>query len=300
MVRSSPAENLKDLWASEPSLLIGPAVASLALGALWTLPSFAAFASVRGIEPWGWAPALQYTVFAILLSFGFHGAVSTFVEDDLKLQATPRTPLRSTATRSTAVLLTSLVYTALPLRPVSASWWEFLWTCALYAVFWDAEFYTLHRLSHRYGWMYRTVHKLHHTIKDPNCFTAYYVTYASHFLLEQAPTIACCIAFLPRDAFIFSIYLATLSTYVDHGGFDVKDKKLFGELTFGQVLTFLYANVAPLGLVETCHHDYHHERFNYNYSLYFTYLDKLFGTYHQGRTAPAKAAASTAADDKED
>lgn len=31
-------------------------------------------------------------------------------------------------------------------------------------------------------------------------------------------------------------------------------------------------------------HDWHHEKFSYNFSLSFRYLDKLFGTYHPGRT----------------
>ena len=28
-------------------------------------------------------------------------------------------------------------------------------------------------------------HKIHHLVKDPNCFGAYFVNYQSHILLEQ-------------------------------------------------------------------------------------------------------------------
>ena len=34
--------------------------------------------------------------------------------------------------------------------------------------------------------MVRPWHWTHHTYKDPNCFSAYYVSYFSHFLTEQA------------------------------------------------------------------------------------------------------------------
>ena len=142
-----------------------------------------------------------------------------------------------------------------------------------------------HRVAHENKWAYKFFHKLHHLNKHPNCFGAYFVSYQSHVLLEQSVVLVACFAGLPRDVFIFFLYWGTLGTYIEHCGFELGSLKLpllpftFGHLSM--VLSF-YA-VGVLEGVSVAEHDWHHEKFTKNYSLSFKYLDKLFGTYHQGR-----------------
>lgn len=280
------AETLEELWHDEPALIVGPLVVGVGLQSLWHIPAFAEHAAAHGIEPWGVYNAMHYTAFAILLAYAFHGFVCTHVPITLKFQKkrAPDLSPAAAATRNTAILLTELVYTSLPLRPPSSSWLHFLAALAAFTVLWDIEFFLVHKAAHESRWLYTCVHKLHHAIKDPNCFGAYFVWYQSHVLLEQLVVVTCCLAFLPRDVFIFVMYTCTLGTYIEHAGCDVKQLKLpFLPIRCGHILDALLLHAAPLGIMGAGHHDWHHEKFTANYALYFTWLDRLFGTYNPGR-----------------
>ena len=98
----------------------------------------------------GWAEASRYTAFAIMLSYAFHGWVVTHAPQDLKIQ--PKKPYvvspQAMAVRSSAALLTELVYTLYPFAPPSTTWLQFfVWTAAL-NIYWDLHFYVFHRWAH--------------------------------------------------------------------------------------------------------------------------------------------------------
>ena len=115
---------------------------------------------------------------------------------------------------------------------------------------------------------------------------AYFVTYQSHLLLEQLVVLIACAAGLPRDVFDFYIYYGTLGTYIEHCGYELGTMKLpLLPITFGQLSTALsFYAVGLLEGVNAAEHDWHHEKFTTNYALSFKYLDKLFGSYHPGRS----------------
>merc|ERR1712139_615362 len=117
------------------------------------------------------------------------------------------------------------------------------------------------------------------------CFSAYYVTYESHFLTEQLVVFVASTTFLPRDVLIFSMYYALIDTFVQHSGVDFDHLRLplLPFATVGHVRRILSLHGAPFGAYNTAHHDWHHERCSKNYALYFTYLDKLCGSYYGGR-----------------
>jgi len=226
----SVAEHLRytDLdmfWRAHPHYIVSPICFALLLAASWYVPAIASFYETQGMQPWGFLNALHYTAFAIILSFAFHGFMCVY-KDDLephrdnnhKIQnAKPyQTNPAAIATRSTAILFTELVYATLPMRPVSVSWFEFTWTLVAFALFWDAWFFVWHKLAHEYASLYKFFHKTHHANKDPNCFGAYFVTYASHILLEQSVVVISVMWFVPLDVFVFTMYLGTLGTYIEH------------------------------------------------------------------------------------
>jgi len=192
---------------------------------------------------------------------------------------------RAMIARSNAAICTELVFAVFPLAPASSSWLQFWASVAVLAVFWDAWFFAAHKWAHENKWAYRTFHKTHHLNKHPNCFGAYFVTYQSHILLEQAVVLVACIAGLPRDAFSFYMYLGTLGTLFEHCGYELGSLKLpLVPLTLGHVTSALsFYAVGFLEGVNAAEHDWHHEKFTTNYALSFKYLDKLFGSYHPGR-----------------
>ena len=95
------------------------------------------------MEPFGFLPALHYTVFAIILSYAVHGWCSTHAPHNLKVQSGYEYEVspQAMAVRSTAALLSELIYSFVPLAPNSSSWIHFVaWTAAI-GIYWDAHFF---------------------------------------------------------------------------------------------------------------------------------------------------------------
>lgn len=71
-------------------------------------------------------------------------------------------------------------------------------------------------------------------IQDPNCFTAYYVSYCSHLITEQAFVIAAALI-CPSDVLIHYLYYGTIGTYLNHSGYELTQVKLpFVGLSIGR------------------------------------------------------------------
>lgn len=234
--------NLSDFYQAHPSFIWGPIVVASLLYGLNYVPAVKSYFEANGMEAFGFESALHYTVYAIITSYAFHGWCSTHVPHHLKIQSAFQYEVTppAMAIRSTAALLTELVYTFLPLAPNSTSWMQFaLWTAAL-GIYWDAQFYAAHRFCHENKAAYKFFHKTHHLCKEPNCFGAYFVTYQSHIVLEQSVAFILAMAGLPRDVFVFSMYWGTIATYIEHCGFELGSMKLpFGLFTIGHLSTLL-------------------------------------------------------------
>jgi sterol desaturase/sphingolipid hydroxylase (fatty acid hydroxylase superfamily) len=278
---------LDEFYKSHPSFVWGPILVAAFLHGITFIPQLASYLEAHQMQAFGCESALQYTVFAILASYAFHGWCSTHAPHRLKIQsAFPYEVSPSAmAVRSTATLLTQLVYSFLPLAPASQSWWQFgAWMAAL-NIYWDAHFYVVHRWAHENKKAYKFFHKTHHLCKEPNCFGAYFVTYQSHIVLEQLVVFVMAMAGLPRDVFLLVMYWGTIGSFVEHSGFELGEVKLltFFPITFGHFCTLMSLPTAWLPGVNVAEHDWHHEKFFKNYSLSYKYLDKVFGTYHAGR-----------------
>lgn len=304
---ASEPTSLDAFYRKHPEFIACPIAIGLLLLAAWHSPAGAA-ASRSGMEPWGSA-AVWYVMFSVLFQFAFHGWVCTFFEDALqnhKMQpikpscaalASRRGPgwlfgPANVATRQTATLLSNLLYMLVPLRPASSSWCSFVASLLALSLLWDAYFFVVHRAFHRSGRLYTLFHKLHHRVKEPMVFTAYYVTYQSHFLTEQLVVLLACSGFVPRDAFVFYMYYALFDTFAQHAGVELDHLRvpLAPRLTLGHVRRLLSLYGAPFGAYGTAHHDWHHERSSKNYALAFTYLDRLCGTYFDGRKPAGQVA----------
>merc|ERR1719502_218551 len=152
------------------------------------------------------------------------------------------------------------------------------------AIYWDLHFFIFHKLAHEYPWMYKKFHKLHHFYTAPDVFGAYYVTYQSHFMTEQSVLLLAAFAGLPRDVFTWTMFLGTFDTCIKHSGHDVGSVQRGLPISWEGLMTILNPWSLVLGGGKAQEHDRHHEKFTKNYALSFTYLDKLFGSYHVGRT----------------
>ena len=282
-----------------PSFFLGPMLLAGLLYGATKIPVVQELIASKDMQSWGVGPALHYTVFAVILSYAVHGWIVTHANDKRKVQSSKKYQVspQAMAVRSTAAILTSMVYAWLPLAPSATSVPEFVvWTFA-FTLYWDFHFYVFHRFAHENKWAYRFFHKTHHLCKQPNCFGAYFVTYQSHVLLEQIVVIMAAIAGLPKNVFVFSLYWGTFGTFLEHCGYEEGNIKLpFLPLSFGRLCSFISFSGLLFEGINVAEHDWHHEKFFHNYALSFRYLDKLFGTYHPGREPGADCSDSPEAD----
>lgn len=138
--------------------------------------------------------------------------------------------------------------------------------CQLFVliVFTDTYFYWTHRWMHQPK-IYRWVHKTHHKSTDPSPLTIFafhplenLVEFLPFLILPMLIPIYWPILFLWQT-------LDLLNNVLGHLGYEIYPKKWvrFPFLKFKTAST---------------HHSKHHERFNGNYGLYFTFWDKLMKT----------------------
>ena len=305
---SQHPSNLTAFYVKHPSFVWGPVLLMVFVRVFCTIRPIAGHLTEMNAERYGMFGAAVYVAYSITLAYAVHGWMVCHADQRYQLQsyghdnieilkcesaARPaasyreKSPPVHEAVRTVATLFTSLVYAIYPFAPVTISWSSFIvWTFGL-AFYWDLHFYVCHRLAHENRTAYTFFHKLHHENKQPGPFNAYFVTYQSHILTEQAVVLIMALCGLPKDVFTFALWYGTLSTFIEHAGHDMDNVKLpivgeFG-VTWGVFSTALSPWSLLLGGESTAEHDWHHEKFTTNYALSFKYLDKLMGTYHPDR-----------------
>jgi len=137
--------------------------------------------------------------------------------------------------------------------------WGYLFlSIPLFLVFTDFLIYWIHRGLHL-PWMYQNVHKPHHTYQ----YTTPFSSHAFHFVdgWSQGVTyyiFAYCMPF-HYLLFIAMFLFVNLWTVMIHDQVDFMSPSLV--------------------VLSTGHHTIHHAQFNFNYGQYFTFWDRLCGTY---------------------
>lgn len=127
------------------------------------------------------------------------------------------------------------------------TWFQSLYTIALYSVYIEAIYYTYHILVHKYGYSY--IHKKHHKNIMVYPFDTFYLTSIDDF------------------ASIISIGIPVI----------------FINLTLLEQFIILYVYITSSYLSHSemfwCYHSIHHKYHKYNYCILFPIFDILFGTY---------------------
>lgn len=127
------------------------------------------------------------------------------------------------------------------------TWFQSLYTIAIYCLYIEAIYYTYHRLVHKYGYSY--IHKKHHKNVIVYPFDTFYLTEADDF--ASIVSIGLPIVFINislLEQFVI-LYMYITSSYLSHS-------ELFWS-----------------------HHSIHHRLQIYNFCILFPIFDILFGTY---------------------
>lgn len=137
---------------------------------------------------------------------------------------------------------------------------------AILTVWHETWFYWMHRAVHS-KFLFKHVHKVHHQSSNPSPFTAY--------------------AFHPLEAVLEGLYLNIFTLLVP-----THYMVLLIHIAYAMIMNIwlhsgyeLYPkswlkNPITKWLNTSTHHNMHHSRGNYNYSLYFNVWDRLCGTNH--------------------
>jgi Delta7-sterol 5-desaturase len=143
-------------------------------------------------------------------------------------------------------------------------WIYFFLSVFLLLVFEDTYFYWVHRFLH-HPKIYHRIHKIHHHSIDPNPFTTYSFHPLEAAILFFGQVLATSI--IPVHDWAVSIWLllTLLNAIVIHLGYEIYPK------------WFTQSGLTNWKTPST-HHNMHHEKFNGNYSLIFTWWDKLMRT----------------------
>ncbi|TNE69711.1 MAG: fatty acid hydroxylase family protein [Bacteroidetes bacterium] len=128
----------------------------------------------------------------------------------------------------------------------------------------DTYFYWMHRLMH-HPKLYRYIHLVHHKSVNPSPWAAY------SFHPVEAVIEA---GILPLVLFLMPLHPIAIMAFVTI----MLWFNVYGHLGYELFPKWMYDH--PLGrwLNTSVYHNLHHERFHGNYSLYFTFWDRVMGT----------------------
>ena len=156
-----------------------------------------------------------------------------------------------------------------PLPLAAPGLWEFFWQQCISLAIYDFQVYVWHVIHHRIRFLYRHVHSFHHHFSSPNsCSTQYVHPFelicVGVFLRTASKW------FGPHPLTEWSFLVVALAASVEsHSGYD---------------LPLMPHRWAPFwgGSV---HHDMHHQKPLTNFQPFFTWFDRLFGSFCPGQRA---------------
>jgi len=293
-VKEENPRSIERFFRKNPYFLVPWMILSGLLYATRFEPHLAEYFAARGMEPFGFHAAAQLTIYAVLCNFAVHGWIAVhhddLVEKGMKIE--PHVPYdwkcADAAVRSTLVIIVGMMtYAFVPMRMAPAETWvaaivQFILGYAALLIVCDASFFFVHYMWHTPRF-YKHTHKTHHTWKHPTAICAYYITSGSAMIQEHAATIPLMMFCpVPLSAFLFYQYYGIVGSMVQHCGFSLEELRVpfCGPLKLGHIMTVCGLGLSfVLGGQTTGMHDYHHETFQGNFQLSYSYLDRLFGTY---------------------
>jgi Delta7-sterol 5-desaturase len=128
----------------------------------------------------------------------------------------------------------------------------------------DTYFYWMHRTLHHVK-IYRTVHLTHHQSVNPSPWASYSFHFTEGVLEAMIlPILIFLMPLHPSIAVLFSFAVLFINVY-GHCGYEIMPKGFRKSFLFNVIATSTY-------------HNLHHQKFNYNFGLYFRVWDRLMGT----------------------
>jgi len=155
------------------------------------------------------------------------------------------------------------------LPPLAPTVWELIWQPFAAIAIFDIEYFIWHSTHHKVRWLYRHVHSVHHQYSSPSSWVTQYLhpweLISVGVFSTTSPWIIGC---HPLTEVWFQMF-AILASVEAHIGYD---------MPFAMHKWFPFWAGCP-------HHDMHHEKPLTNFSPFYTYWDRIFGSYCPGKSA---------------
>ena len=164
------------------------------------------------------------------------------------------------------VLLEKAAYTAIYEQVEDYGWGYLILSFGILLITHDIYFYVTHRLMH-HPILFKHVHLVHHQSSTPSPWAAY--SFHPWEAIIQAIFYILVVFLLPVHGvvlFVFVIYMIV--------------RNVQGHLGIEFLPSFFVDHPWLFWFTTTTHHDLHHKYSNYNYGLYFTWMDDWFQTTH--------------------
>jgi Delta7-sterol 5-desaturase len=166
------------------------------------------------------------------------------------------------------MMLNSRGLTLLYGNPQQYGWWYLGLSYGVVLILQDAYFYGTHRLFHRRS-LFPWFHRGHHRSRQPTPWTSF--AFDPLEAVVQAVFLIAVVITIPLHFITLFAVLATMTVWaiINHLGLD-RLPALFPHHWLGR------------WVIGPAHHSIHHRRPDVNFGLYFTYLDRAFGTEDPG------------------
>lgn len=132
-------------------------------------------------------------------------------------------------------------------------------------IIYDLLFFLGHNALHRLPFLYNRVHRKHHSMSTVRAGDA-----IRHGFLDGTWDVVCAVValnVLQAHCLSRSLFNAVAIYFIT-------------EAHCGLNMPWMPSNVIPFGLIAgPVAHDFHHQRGGYNFQKFFSYLDRLFGTF---------------------
>lgn len=158
-------------------------------------------------------------------------------------------------------------FTAIYLQVEAYPLWYLPLSFLIIALLHETYYYWVHRWMHKPK-VFRKVHKVHHDSFSPSPWTSF--SFHPWESTLEALILPLILIVVPVNIYVLGIYLIfmTVSSVINH-----LDIEIFPEW-------FLNSRIGSLFIGAT-HHHYHHEEYNTNFGLYFTFWDRWMNTESQ-------------------
>ncbi|MDC0672478.1 sterol desaturase family protein [Nannocystis radixulma] len=145
----------------------------------------------------------------------------------------------------------------------------------------DTNFFWVHRFAHRHRRLFAMFHAEHHRPRFPTVWHLQYQHPLDYLATTAAPLVWVALLPIPlsTQSYLLAVTIAAFHNIAGHAGHEVSDTFIGLPTPNGWAaaldprrrwLARLFNNVL--------HHDLHHQKCRGNYSLYFTFWDRLCGT----------------------